>query len=86
MDIGADLQRAYDEGYERGKRESGWIPMAEQTPKKYENVIAANKRGKHYDIDKGWWTGYKAQFNRCGKGSYHNVTHWMPLPDPPKEK
>ena len=24
-------------------------------------------------------------FDRCAKGIYRNVTHWMPLPEPPKE-
>lgn len=60
-----------------------WIPMTERLPEKFENVIVANKCGKHYDIDKAWWNGYC--FDRCAKGPYQNVTHWMPLPEPPKE-
>lgn len=60
-----------------------WIPVTERLPEPFENVLVANKRGKHYDIDKGWWNG--SFFDRCAKGGYHNVTHWMPLPEPPKE-
>jgi len=61
-----------------------WIPVTERLPEEGENILVANKRGKHYDIDKGWWNG--TFFNRCSKGGYHNVTHWMPLPEPPKEE
>lgn len=61
-----------------------WIPVTERLPEPFENVLVANKRGKHYDIDKGWWNG--SFFDRCAKGGYHSVTHWMPLPQPPKEE
>jgi len=61
-----------------------WVPVTERLPEKFENVIVANKRGKHFDIDKGWWNG--SFFDRCAKGGYHNVTHWMPLPQAPKEE
>ena len=63
---------------------SPWHRVEEELPEKFVNVILANKRGKHYDIDKGWWNGYS--FDRCAKGIYRNVTHWMPLPEPPKEE
>lgn len=61
-----------------------WISVKDRLPEEFENVIAANKRGKAYDIDKAWWNGYR--WDRCGKGSYRNVTHWMPLPEPPEEE
>ncbi len=60
-----------------------WISVKERLPEEFENVLVANRRGKHYDIDKAWWSG--SGFSRCAKGSYRNVTHWMPLPEPPKE-
>lgn len=63
---------------------SRWIPVTERLPEPFENIFVANKRGKHYDIDKGWWNG--TFFDRCAKGPYHNVTHWMPLPEPPEEE
>lgn len=58
-----------------------WISAEERLPEPFENVLAANKRGKHYDIDKAWWNG--RYFDRCAKGPYRNVTYWMPLPEPP---
>lgn len=62
---------------------SPWHRVEDELPEKFVNVILANKRGKHYDIDKGWWNGHS--YDRCAKGIYRNVTHWMPLPEPPKE-
>ena len=60
-----------------------WVSVKERMPEKFENVIVANRRGKQVDMDKAWWNG--SFFDRCGKGSYGHVTHWMPLPTPPKE-
>lgn len=71
-----DLQRAIDAC-------PRWISVDERLPDEFENVIVANKRGKQFDIDKAWWNG--SHFDRCAKGLYHNVTHWMPLPQPPQE-
>lgn len=61
-----------------------WIPVAKRLPRKFETVLVANKRGKHYDIDKAWWNG--SGFDRCAEEIYWKVTHWMPLPTPPKEE
>lgn len=58
-----------------------WISVKDRLPDEFKNVIVANKRGKTYDIDKAWWNGYS--WDRCGKGPYRNVTHWIPLPEPP---
>ena len=60
-----------------------WIDVNVEMPKEFENVLVANKRGNIYDIDKAWWNG--CYFARCGKSGYHNVTHWMPLPEPPNQ-
>ena len=50
-------------------------------PEQSKKVLVCNKRGKQFDIDKAWWNGYS--WDRCAKASYSNVTHWMPLPEPP---
>jgi len=66
---------------------SEWISVKERLPEVFKDVLIANKRGKHYDISKGWWTG--TYFDRPARGVYRrykNVTHWMPIPEPPKEE
>ena len=56
-----------------------WIPVTERLPEKNTAVIAATDNGIVfqclYAYD-GWdlWEGNEV-----------NVTHWMPLPEPPKE-
>lgn len=53
-----------------------WIPVTERLPEKNTWVLAYGKYNDHVvdyvDIN-GLW-------------SYGNITHWMPLPEPPEEK
>ena len=78
MDIGKDLQRAYDYGYEQGKQDAmAWIPVTERLPDAYKKVLTYERiRGIQVNFcndDGEWWIGSK-------------IIHWMPLPEPPKEK
>ncbi len=58
-----------------------WIPVTERLPEKFKDVLTYGKYG--IMVDK-----YIGQF--CGEDSFalalRNVTHWMPLPTPPKEE
>jgi hypothetical protein len=63
-----------------------WIPVTERLPKRGKNVLVANKRGKQWDVDKAWLSCLGSGFDRGGKRSLYHVTHWMPLPEPPKEE
>ena len=65
-----------------------WISVEERLPEPYQNVLTCawklfgvdRKRicGIDYVLDNGEWA--------CGGESYKTmVTHWMPLPEPPKE-
>ena len=52
-----------------------WIPVTERLPDRWQNVLSVSKYGKHC-VDcvftyGSWWSGGE-------------VTHWMPLPEPPK--
>ena len=60
-----------------------WIPVTERLP--YESVFVHGKGGElvvaQYSHKHKWWEddeGYYCDTNY--------VTHWMPLPEPPKEK
>ena len=86
IDIGADLQRAFDEGYEKGKadRPQEWIPCSERYPKDgryYVTRIDYVTNTIFTDIlwyEKGiWW-------NRQYTGDFA-VIAWMPMPEPYKE-
>ena len=59
--------------------ERRWIPVSERLPDEYTNVLVMSKRFEEPKIDQIWivrgdkiWT-------------LDNVTHWMPLPKPPKK-
>ena len=63
---------------------SKWIPVTERLPKHGEIVLCYLKfeeaRILQWDNVAAWWLGY-------GSGDdwrKMDVTHWMPLPEPPK--
>ena len=60
-----------------------WIPVTEMLPEKGVNVIALGSRGGVYTAQyKGsiYWHKLNARNHMC------EPTHWMPLPEPPKEE
>jgi hypothetical protein len=53
-----------------------WISVKDRLPKKYGVVLAFTEYGDtnavYYYVDKSW-------------GHPDEITHWMPLPEPPNE-
>ncbi len=91
FDIGYDLKMAFEDGYRAGVEvaQPKWISVEDRLPK--VEVLAANFAPKTYGY-KEYIIGYVSPDWR--KGEYYaendyeilyNVTHWMPLPPPPKE-
>ena len=61
---------------------SEWISVKEQLPTSSTTVLIAHKGGVSF----GWFNG---MYWERGASTAHRmiktVTHWMPLPEPPKE-
>ena len=63
-----------------------WIPVSERLPEEYVNVLchlrSLDRKSEYYSIDHlmedgQWW--------KAANSWKYEVTHWMPLPEPPKE-
>ena len=77
------LYDAFEEGYKQGKADAmTWIPVSERLP--IGIVLACGKNGiieiLMYDSERKQWDCFNGYF--CPEDW---VTHWMPLPEPPKE-
>ena len=76
MDEHDITEQAFKNGYEKGKQDAvKWIPVTERLPEKTGLVLG-------YDIDFGVLLIYYEA--GCVRSSWQSVTHWMPLPQPPK--
>ena len=62
----------------REQEKRRWIPVTERLPDKPMKCLVYTKRGECYGYD-------IACYNQGFYLQYANVTHWMPLPEPPKE-
>ena len=66
-----------------------WISVKDRLPKKDGKYIVARREGRNYSISVRkfrkevpcWYTGYCGHWERRTNA----ITHWMPLPEPPKE-
>lgn len=61
-----------------------WIPVTERLPEMWRDVIICDVREGYVmkgflDDDKVWYG------NECVMYDFEEFTHWMPLPNPPKD-
>ena len=65
---------------------SEWISVKERLPQATGKYLCAvkDKRGNLWTIASDWSLEMKSWFGDYGEIK-NKVTHWMPLPDPPKE-
>ena len=64
-------------------RKQRWIPVSERLPEKGKDVVITALRWGEVDVgwcEDGVWGSEFVNKYECGE-----VTHWMPLPEPPKE-
>lgn len=64
-----------------------WISVKDRLPSIGENVLVYDER--FIDISIGYISDFlnyrKTWIVDCGESVSDTVTHWMPLPEPPKE-
>ncbi len=70
-----------------------WISVKDRLPPIYQMVLITGKNGDggSFGVIKGSYDGHNYNWYRDDIGHYVNsrgdiVTHWMPLPEPPKEE
>jgi hypothetical protein len=61
-------------------RKSRWIPVTERLPEEAGCYLVAVKNDHKRRYSKTAWFSHDSWFAR------QDVTHWMPLPEPPKEE
>lgn len=69
--------------------ERRWIPVEERLPEDRSNVLVVAYWHERWGVYMGWCApGYKKWYVHIGIGDRNDVsvTHWMPLPEPPKEE
>lgn len=94
MDEHTSHELAYKKGYEQGKQDAQkWIPVTERLPmynvdvlvyrpKMAMKVLVSSYEGYYGEDDNEWHEGW-ARYDK-GLGGNSVITHWMPLPEPPK--
>ena len=82
IDISEIVNRAVDKLIESGWRPSEWIPCSERTPSKFLWVLCAGRDG----MGVFRYTGAKWLDENGLAYSTNEITHWMPLPEPPEKE
>jgi hypothetical protein len=58
-----------------------WIPVAERKPPEGRHLVV-HRRGPHAYVDVKVIT-YECETGAMPRPALHDVSHWMPLPEPP---
>ncbi len=85
MDKHTVSELAYKNGYEQGKQDAmKWIPVTERLPEEWVDVLVLSKYGF---CEVAVYLGIKGKWRITWNHDLFevdSVTHWMPLPEPPK--
>ena len=65
---------------------SKWIPVSERLPEQHSSVIVYRKTKRFSMLHYSNALGFHFYDSEWGDVTVDDVTHWMPLPEPPKEK
>ena len=62
-----------------------WISIEDKKPEEYGSYIVAAHDGHILRVTVAAWQKRAKRWGLTSKRAYWRVTHWMPLPSPPKE-
>lgn len=62
-----------------------WISVKDRVPDEAGTYIVTAHDGHKTRVTFRKWQNRFKCFDKSGSGAYWNITHWMPLPEPPKE-
>lgn len=86
--VRANLQ---DEIWQLQQQVPRWISVEERLPEDCKHVLVFMRRNfivgwsiDYWHIDTDWLDD--GNWSKHPAGGYYNITHWMPLPEPPKEE
>ena len=68
----------------REQEERRWIPVTARLPEESGMYIVTANDGHAQRVSFVQWQKKNRMWNLTGARSYWRVTHWMPLPQPPK--
>ena len=74
------------EAWNRRKTMTNWISVNDKLPEEYEDVLVYVKNG---NINRTWYDGHGFRNATSKRTTWYrpeSVTHWMPLPESPKEE
>lgn len=67
---------------------NNWISVKDRLPEKgnedWYNIVLTNKQSGKKVVRTGYWDYYHKRFYGFESTFNFEVTHWMPLPEPPK--
>ena len=69
---------------EYAKQKNRWIPVTERLPEEYEYVLCRTDYGMEVGYHRDEWGQDEWTTGKFGDGTI-DVSHWMPLPQPPKD-
>ena len=78
------FKNGFGKGYADGKPK--WISVKERLPENREDVLLCRKWWNEIrNPQMGWYNDVSGCWFDLSNREIHNVTHWMPLPEPPEE-
>lgn len=66
---------------------SEWISITDRLPEIGEDILIRVKCSSYYNVEQGLYKGNNEWINcwfSIRNENLYRVTHWMPLPEPPK--